>query len=403
MEQQKHSRFWISALAVTILILGLSYSFWPVAIKLDTEKVYLGSLTVTIDEQAKTRVHDSFFVSMPVLGRLIRVEVEPGDRVIKQQSQLFRVSPGYASLLDYRSKREANANLASAKASLQLAQADEAMTRADIALAEADYQRIASLRLQKVVSNAEFDNAKAKLEMTQARMTMKQSAVAISQFAIEKAQAIVQQSSLDNQTDANILAIHAPASGKILNVLQESETLLQAGTPVIELGDVEQDLEVVVELLSTDSVQVSEGDPVEIINWGGAKPLQGKVKKIEPSGYTKFSALGVEEQRVLAIVELTSSQSEYQQLGHNYRVDVRISIWHKDNILLAPTSALFRHLGQWSVFTLVDGRAVLTPVTVHTKNASQAYITEGLEADDLVILYPPANISDGTRVKANSD
>jgi HlyD family secretion protein len=403
MEQQKHSRFWISALVLTILILGLGYSFWPVAIKLDTEKVYLGSLTITIDEQAKTRVHDSFFVSMPVQGRLIRVEVEPGDRVIKQQSLLFRVSPGYASLLDDRSKREASANLASAKASLQLAQADEAMIRADIALTEADYQRVASLRQQNMVSSAEFDHAKTKLEMAKARIVMKQSLVNISQAAIDKAHALLQRAPLNGLTDGTVLAIHAPASGKILNVLQESETVLQAGTPVIELGDVEQDLEVVVELLSTDSVQVSEGDPVEIINWGGAKPLLGKVKRIEPSGYTKFSALGVEEQRVLAIVELTSSQSEYQQLEHNYRVDVRISIWHKDNLLLARTSALFRHLGQWAVFTLIDGRAVLTPVTVHTNNASQAYITEGLEAGDLVILYPPANISDGTRIKANSD
>ena len=195
------------------------------------------------------------------------------------------------------------------------------------------------------------------------------------------------------------IPLTAPISGRILRVIQESETTVVAGQPILEIGDVSNDLEIIAELLSTDAVQVTEGDEVIVENWGGAEALTGTVERVEPWGFTKFSALGVEEQRVNTIIRFKDPLGDRASLGHGYRVEVRIVVWHKDNALTVPSSALFRNDGAWALFVVDGGRARLKAVKVIQNNGVSAAIEEGLDEGQSVILYPGPGIEDGKWVR----
>ena len=192
----------------------------------------------------------------------------------------------------------------------------------------------------------------------------------------------------------------APISGQVLRVIQESETTLQAGTPVLEIGDVSNDLEIIAELLSTDAVQIEPGQRVIVEKWGGGEAIDAVVERIEPWGFTKFSALGVEEQRVNAIIQFTEPIGAREGLGHGYRVEARIVTWEDDDALIIPSSALFREQNDWAVFQVVRGKALLTKVDVAQNNGIEAAITGGLEDGATIILYPGSDLVDGARVKA---
>ncbi|MFP4003797.1 MAG: efflux RND transporter periplasmic adaptor subunit, partial [Alphaproteobacteria bacterium] len=197
---------------------------------------------------------------------------------------------------------------------------------------------------------------------------------------------------------AGVLAIRAPVNGRILRVLQESESVVAAGTPLVEIGDPRGDLEIVAELLSADAVRVSPGDRVIIGKWGGDAPLSGRVERVEPFGRTKISALGVEEQRVNVIVSLEEGPERRASLGHGFRVEVRIVVWEEDDVLRVPSSALFRQEGDWAVFAVRDGKARLTRVAVGRNNGRRAQVLKGLKEGDRVVLYPPNDVADGVRV-----
>lgn len=388
-----------------VLAAALAYAFWPRPLIVDIGQIRRGPMAVTIDEEAKTRVRDAYVVSAPVAGRLLRVEVEPGDAVTGGETAIARMLPLPPSALDIRTREQARAAVAAAEAALRVARADLNKAMADKELADLDLDRARKLRQSGTVAQAALDRAEQ--SWRSANASLDTAAAAISMREADLANARARLISFTEHPAASngllqgedAIALTAPVSGRILQVMQKSEITVAAGTPILEIGDTANDLEIVVELLSTDAVQVSVGDRVIIEKWGKPYPLSGVVERVEPWGFTKFSALGVEEQRVNAIVSFTDPRERRQSLGHGYRVETRIVVWEREDTLIVPSSALFREAGEWAVLAVVGGRARLQPVEIGRSNGVDAEVLGGLEADQHVVLYPGPGIGDGARVK----
>lgn len=401
---RRKSRTWMMLGTGALLGLTLAYTFWPRPVMVDMGKIARAPMAVTIDEEAKTRVRDAYVVSAPIAGRLLRVEVEPGDAVQGGETIIARMMPLPPSALDIRTREQARAAVSAAEAALRVARADLNKTIADKDLADLDLERVRKLRKSSIVAEAELDHAEQAWHSANATLDMAKAAISMREanLANERARLIgfsepsTSGSSLSEGEDA--IPLTAPVSGRILQVMQKSETTLAAGAPILEIGDISNDLEIVVELLSTDAVQVSAGDRVIIEKWGKPFPLSGIVERVEPWGFTKFSALGVEEQRVNAIIKFIDPLERRESLGHGYRVETQIVVWDTDDALTAPSSALFREKGKWAVFAVVDGRAHFKPIEVGHNNGVHAEILGGLEEGDKIILYPGPGITDGTLV-----
>ncbi len=395
-------------LAATLLA-ALAYAFWPRPVLVDLGAVQREPMTVTIDEEARTRVREAYVVSAPVAGRLLRVAVEPGDSVQQGQSTIARMLPANPPALDFRTREEGKALVSAAEAALWVAQADLDKAVADKELAVEALRRARALRAEGLLSQAELDEAQRNYSSVDATLRAARSAIAQRDAELATARArLISFTSAAAAQDGEAgemgpaIPIRAPVSGQVLQVMQESETIVSAGTPLVEIGDTTNDLEVVVELLSTDAVKVSPGDRVSIVKWGGSHELNGVVERVEPWGFTKYSALGVEEQRVNAVIQFTDPVAQRAALGHGYRVEVRIVVWETADALVVPSSALFRQAGEWSVFVVEDGRVQRVPVGVGHNNGVQAEILEGLDAGQSVVLYPAPSLEDGSRVAQRS-
>ncbi|QIB64095.1 efflux RND transporter periplasmic adaptor subunit [Kineobactrum salinum] len=401
---RRQSRTWITLGAALLLSLLLAYAFWPRPTLVDLGQTAREAMMVTIDEEARTRVRDAYSVSAPVDGRLLRVELEAGDTVTGGDTVIARMLPRNVSPLDSRSRGEALAALDAAAASLRMAQADLDRAIAEREWADRELERIGKLFASEQASEAERDEARRAARTLTAAQKTAAAAVAMREAELANARARL-ISFADNDADraghdgsAAAIALTAPVSGRVLQILQESETTVAAGTPILEIGDTENDLEIIVELLSTDAVQVAAGNRVLVEHWGGAGTLEGTVERVEPWGFTKFSALGVEEQRVNAVIRFRGPPARRRSLGHGYRVETRIVVWEDDSALTAPSSALFRDGERWAVFVVENNRARLTPVEAGHNNGLQAQILDGLEPGQTVVLYPGPGLEDGTRV-----
>ena len=402
---RKRSRYYLMAAAVVALASMLAFAFWPRPLLVDMGEVTIGPMIVTIDEEGRTRVHDAYVVSTPVAGRLLRVDVEPGDPVERHETVVAQMLPSNPAALDVRTREQARAAVTAAEAALRLARAEHNRALADRELADTDLERSRKLRRNDTVSDAALDRAIRDARSADASLDTAAAAIEMRQAELENARA-----RLIGFDDPGLLAggvgsrhspdipIHAPATGSVLRVLQQSETTLAAGTPIMEIGNIDHDLEIVVELLSTDAVQVSPGDRVLVEDWGGPEALSAVVKRVDPWGFTKFSALGVEEQRVNAIVRFSPSQAKPAGLGHGFRVKARIVVWEDEAALILPSSALFRDGLIWSVFVVEDGVARRRRVEIGRNNGVQAQVVNGLQRGDRVILYPAPGLRDGVRV-----
>lgn len=401
---KRQSRRILTIGAAVLIAAGLTAAFWPQPVPVDLGTVARGAMRVTVDEEARTRVHEAYVVSTPLAGRLLRVNLAPGDPVEKDKTVVARMLPTNPAALDIRTKEQARAAIASAEAALRVSQADLNRAIADRDLAATDLDRARRLFEGGTVSQAALDRAERSWRAVEASVDTARAAISMRIADLETAQAqlIGMEQATAVPTDGESIPLTAPISGRVLRVIQQSETILPAGAPVLEIGDIEGDLEIVVELLSTDAVRVSEGDRVIIENWGRAEPLNGVVSRIDPWGFTKYSALGVEEQRVNAVIHFTDPPETRASLGHGFRVETRIVVWENPDALLAPSSALFRDGGAWAVFVVRDGVAMQRSVEVGQNNGVTAEILSGLEAGEQVILYPSAALSDGARVVARA-
>ncbi|WP_204113346.1 efflux RND transporter periplasmic adaptor subunit [Shimia biformata] len=404
---KRQSRRILTLAAALIVGAGMVAAFWPQPMMVDVGTVRQGDMIVTVDEEARTRVRDAYVVSAPVTGRLLRVNLEPGDMVERGKTTVARMLPTNPDALDARSREQVRATIAAADAALRAAQAELNRAIADRDLADSEVERTRRLFEHDNISQAALDKAEGQFRMAEAAVDTARAAISMRIADLDAARARLisfdtEGTYASDVENGNAVNIRAPISGRVLRVIQQSETTLSAGAPILEIGDTEGDLEIVVELLSTDAVQVTPGDRVMITNWGQDAPLSGEVERIDPWGFTKYSALGVEEQRVNAVVAFTGPPETRSSLGHGFRVETRIIVWEAKDSLIVPSSALFRDNGGWAVFVAKGGKALRTEVEIGRNNGIDAQVLGGLQAGDKVVLFPTAGLVDGAGIAIRS-
>lgn len=403
---KKQSRRILTLAAAALVGAGLAAAFWPQPVLVDMGSVQRGNMMQTVDEEARTRVRDPYVVSTPIAGHLLRVDLQPGDHVLKGETIVARMMPANPSALDVRTKEQARAAIAAAEAALRVSEADLNKAMADRDLARTDLARAQTLFEKGSVPQATLDVASSRMRAALATVDTARAAISMRIADLNNARAtLISFDGAGRYTGngkAEAIDLPSPITGVVLRVIQQSETILPAGAPIVEIGDTNTDLEVVVELLSTDAVKVSAGDRVLITNWGGGENLNGVVERIDPWGFTKYSALGVEEQRVNAVIQFTDDISDHASLGHGFRVETRIVVWEAADTVMVPSSALFRDNGGWAVFVVSEGQARKQTVRIGQNNGLQAQVVEGVEPEDVVILYPSAGLGDGVRVSART-
>jgi HlyD family secretion protein len=402
--QQRRLLFW-GGLAAALAVF-LVYAFRPQPVAVDFAEVTRGRLTVTIDEEGETRVRDVFLLSAPVAGRMRRIEIEVGDQVVAGETVVAEIEPVDPTLLDARSEQEAQAAVRAAEAEF------------DFATRELSRQR--QLGERGVASARDLDAAEKAWRTARANLDNARAALLARQVVQERRKPASGAGAAQGEAECVCIPVHAPVSGRVLRVVRESAGVVQPGEPLIEIGDPRQ-LEIVVDLLSADAVRVEPGQEVRIEEWGGGAMLRGRVRRVEPYGFTKVSALGIEEQRVNVVIDFTDPPETWQRLGHGYRVETRIVLWRGEDVVKLPLSALFRaedgsHAADapvsaggaatgrqvagadWAVFVEERGRARLRPVSRGHHNGLEVEITGGLEPGQRVVLHPSDRVSDGVRV-----
>lgn len=389
----------LAALALTGL---LAYGFLPAPVIVETARVERGPLRVTVDEDGKTRIRERYVVSAPLTGQLRRIDVHAGDSIVAGQTLLALIDPRDPALLDARALAEAEARVRAAQAAHQQAQAKQGMAHNALALARHTYERAKELIVKRVVSQEDFDAAEHKERIAAEDLRAADFGVQLARFELEQAQAALLYARPElGQASATSapFEIRAPVSGKVLRVLQESAAVVEAGARLVEVGD-STDLELEIDILSADAVKIKPGAKVLVEAWGGEQSLAGHVRVVEPSGFLKVSALGVEEQRVYVIATLDSPPAERPALGDGYRVEAKIVVWEDDPVLKVRAGALFRQGGDWTVFALDGGRAQSVQVEIGHNNGHEAEVLSGLEENQSVILHPSDRIATNVRVRA---
>ena len=383
-----------------IIAAALAWGFWPAPVLVEVAVVAAAPLRVSVEEEGQTRVKDRFVISAPVAGYLQRIQLDVGDRVTQDQV-LAVMEPLRPEVLDPRSRARAEAQVAAAEAALHAAEEQATAAAAETKFARAELARKRKLQADSLISEGELDAATTRVRQAAAEQRSADFSVDVARFELEAAQTALQFSITGNGATAlESVKLRAPVASRVLQLHHESEGVVATGEALLEIGDPEA-LEVAVDVLSADAVRIRTGTPVEFHRWGGEQPLDGVVRSIEPTGFTKVSALGVEEQRVWVIADLSTPREQWQQLGDGYRVEAEFILWQEDAVLQVPASALFRSADGWAVFAVIDGRARLTQVETGRNNGLATQIIAGLDAGARVIVHPDDRIEHGVRVTAN--
>lgn len=390
---------WISVAASAALAGALFWAFSPRPVEVETASAVVGAFEATIDEDARTRVTERYVVSAPLAGRVARIALREGDAV-EAGALVATLTPVLSPLLDERSLREALARVEGAQAHLERAQVRIERARVGVEQARTEFARSEQLAKDGFIAPAKLDTDRLAMQAAAREHETAVQEHHIAGHDLEQARAAL---SVLRQPagSSSRFAVRSPVAGQLLRVLQKSEDTVALGAPLVEIGNTAQ-LEVVAELLTTDALRAAPGTRVRIERWGGSGELEGRVRRVEPAAFTKVSALGVEEQRVNVLIDLTSPRAQWQALGDGFRVGVRIVATAADQALQVPASAVFPLPAgddhQMAVFAIDHGRARLTPVALKARNGSMAWIGTGLTAGAKVIVYPPAAVVDGVRV-----
>lgn len=384
----------VAAVVALLLVLGLR----PQPQMVEVVDAAHDPMAITVDEEGKARVVDRFIVSAPVAGFVQRLDLDVGD-VIEQGQLLGELEPLRSDVLDPRRRAEAEAQVAAASASLSAAKERVIAVRADAEFALSEYKKRERLKGKNFISEEELNQARTERQRTEAVLRSAKFAVDVARYQLDAANTALQYSAAgdSNAVLQERVAIRAPVSGSVLKIHRKSEGVVSPGAALLELGDPGA-LEIAVDVLSFDAVRIKPGMAVKINRWGGA-PLEGSVRLVEPVGETKISALGVEEQRVWVIVDITSPRAAWQSLGDGYRVEAAFIIWQADDVLQIPNASLFRKGKSWAVFVTSGGKARLREVEIGEQNGLSAQILSGLDAGDPVITHPDAALAEGVRVR----
>lgn len=392
-------RILVWACVALLMAGGLLWSFWPHSIKVEMATISYGPMRVEVSDEGHTRVREKYQVSAPVTGRLLRIEKHPGDDVVGGKTIVADLLPMSPSFLDLRSQNQAEAAIKSAEAAQKLAASELEGARAQLSFTRSDLERATKLAASGIISRADFERAQLARDSAISRNATADAALKARQYDLENARALLIDPARIPQTPGNRPSIKlvAPANGKILRVLHEDEAVVTAGTPILEVGDPRQ-LEILVPLVSEEAVKVHPGDVARITDWGGAGELGARVRRVEPSGFTKVSALGVEEQRVNVLLDFADRTSNLASIADGFRVIVNIVIWQQPRVLRLPATAMFRRGDGWAVFVVRGGRARLQPVQVGAVNDDFAELRAGAEEGEQVIVHPSDQVGDGTAV-----
>lgn len=374
------------------------FALRPQPILVDVAVVERGSMQVEVEEDGQTRIREKYVVSTPLKGRLLRVTLEVGDEVKADETVLTKMEATDPNLLDPRAVAQAKSSVGAAERKLQAAKAELARLESMLQFAEREMGRVRELVAKNAASDLEFSERELLFRQRTEEVRAAGFAVDIAEYELELAQAALLLTDPDQKDTTEMeLAIKAPIDGRILRIYQESSAVVEAGAALMEIGD-PTDLEVVSDVLSRDAVKISPGNPVRLQRWGGEQPLAGRVRLVEPSGFTKLSALGVEEQRVNVIIDFTDPAEKRRELGDGFRVECEIVVWEEQQVLQVPTSAIFRSGEQWQVFLVNDSTAHLQNVVIGKNNGRFAQVLEGLNEGDRVVTHPGDSIQDGVVV-----
>lgn len=394
--------FW--AVPAALLVIGLTFAFRPQPVVVDTLEIGRSDLMVTIDDEGRTRVHDIYTLSAPVAGHMRRINLHVGDTVTALETVVAEIEPIDPAFLDPRSEAQAEAELHAAQSLESLARAEVEQAEAEFEFAQREHRRATELIQENTISQRDLDAAERAYRTRRAALATAMAGLQVRSFELERARAalVSPTDTRDRQKDCACITIRPPISGQILRILQQSEGVVAAGAPLVEIGDA-RDLEIVADLLSSDAVNAAPGQRVLIERWGGAATLEGRVRQVEPFGFTKVSALGIEEQRVNVVIDLISPQEEWARLAHGYQVDVRIVLWEKEDVLTLPLLALFRDGDAWAVFVESGGKAQLRHVTIGRRNNLQAEVLDGIKEGDRVVLHPGDRVQPNVRIAHRGD
>jgi HlyD family secretion protein len=386
-KRQYRKRRWLPYVGAAVLIGLLVAGLWPTPEAVEVGKAEVGTLRATVNEEGKTRIKQRFTVSVPVSGHLRRIPYKAGAEMKAGETVVAVIDPVTPAMLDVRARALAEAKRDTAAANLE-------KSKAAHVLAVSELRRIEVLAKEQIISTQE-------LEQVQSRETVTAKEVAAAESALRQAETELAEFTLASSAvsaSAKSIEVKAPVSGRVLRVFEESSRVIQAGAPVVEIGD-PLDLEIVIEVLSRDGAAISPQTKVYLEQWGGGAPLEARVRYVEPAAFTKISALGVEEQRVNVIADFVTPPEQRATLGDAFRVEARIVVWESENVLKVPSGALFRHGRDWAVFMFEGGRAKLRRVETGRSSGTETQIIKGLHANEEVVLYPGDRIKENSRIK----
>lgn len=393
------ARVVLRKLVTWTLVLGLlsliGYGLRPRPVEIEVGTVARGALTVHVVEEGKTRIRNRYIVSAPVAGQMRRVPLKNGDVVKAGETIISKIEPAISPLLDPRAKAEAEAHVQGSEAGKSKAAQTLDMAHTAEKFAQQNWERAKRLAQAKSISDTDRDNAERDFEMRSRETRAAEFALKIAEYEFAQSKATLMQ--IETPGDSTVIEVKSPVSGYVLRVMQESATIVTPGGQILEVGD-RSDIEIEAEILSRDAVTIEKGARVTIEQWGGDKPLDGRVRLVEPAAFTKVSALGVEEQRVYVLSDLVSPPPEAQKLGDRFRVEVRVAVWSANDVLLVPAGALFREGSEWKTFLFDGGIARKKTLEAGHSDGRMTEVLKGLDVGARVLLHPPDTVKDGAKV-----
>jgi HlyD family secretion protein len=382
------------AVLATLLAWGLYSGFRPQPVAVDLNTASRGPLRVTVEQEGRTRVVDRYAITAPVAAYARRITLDVGDTV-ERGSPVVQLEPQRAEVLDVRRRTEAQARVAAAQDNVSAVDQRQKAALADAELAQKNLGRTRDLRVRGYVAIDAEDRARAEADRAGSELRSAQFSVATARHELEAARTALRFAAAGG-TSAPVV-VSSPVAGKVLKIPRKSEGPVPAGQALLEIG-APSDLEVEVDVLSADAVRIRPGTRVVFERWGGETPLEGVVRVVEPAGFTKVSALGVEEQRVWVIVDFTSPREHWQRLGDGYRVEASFILWEGNDVLQIPASSLFRDGKGWAAFVVQEGKAVKRRVEIGQRSGLAAQVLSGIGEGEQVVVHPDDRLREGVRV-----
>ena len=388
------------ALAAAVFVMSR-----PQPVPVDFAEVSKGPMVETLDHEGRTRVRDRYVVSAPVIGRVLRIELRPGDRVVANRTVIATFAPGASSLLDARSRAGALSRVSETEALLEQAKAQREVARVQSQHATEERERARNLEKFGLITAEGRQAAETQAAASQRALDAAEAAVQAVVHEVETARAMLLEPGSGTGASGGAagkpatLTLRSPIDGVVLERYRESEAVVMQGEPLVSVADTSA-LEIVADFLSSDAVRIRPGMRALIEQWGGDRPIGAVVRRVEPAGFLKVSALGVEEQRVWVVLDLENPAEAGRTLGDGYRVEVRVVTWEGSDVVRVPVSSLFRRGDRWAVFVEDAGLARERTVRLGHRNGTFAEVLSGVPVGAKVIIYPPDTVSDGTYVVA---